>query len=192
MRLRRASTVAMAMLLGAMGAVMVESPAGAKSSIGTGVYQCEVNADSGTVTFLPAWSDTGTGKVKAVVHFTVPNTGAPGSCSGGNPDASGLAISGSGSFKFDNGSCDDRNGTGTGKLTFVYSGTSLRKSTVKGTFEAVSGGLGVASQAITVSGSYAHSGATIALITASPNGTTGSCSSGITSMRFGAVDLQTI
>ena len=74
-------------------AVAGGSPAWARARTGTGTYSC--SHETGSVQFSPAWTDTGTGKVKATVDILI------SACSGGTPLVSSAQLTGH--FKFANG-----------------------------------------------------------------------------------------
>ena len=74
-------------------AVAGGSPAWAKATTGTGTYSC--SHEIGSVQFSPAFSDTGTGKVKATVDISLSD------CSGGAPSVSSAQLTGH--LKFANG-----------------------------------------------------------------------------------------
>jgi hypothetical protein len=74
-------------------AVAGGGPAWAKATTGTGTYSC--SHEIGSVQFSPAFTDTGTGKVKATVDVSL------SACSGGTPSVPSAQLTGH--FNFANG-----------------------------------------------------------------------------------------
>jgi hypothetical protein len=95
-------------------AVAGGSPAWARATTGTGTYSC--SHETGSVQFSPAFTDTGTGKVKATVDVSL------SACSGGTPSVPAAQLTGH--FNFANGgsTCSSESAVNIlGKLHLGYS-----------------------------------------------------------------------
>ena len=176
-RHRVGATIVSAILASTLGTVIAVAPAAAKTPVGTGTVACNNNA-SGSITYTPAFSDTGQGKVKAAIAVTFMN------CSGGSPAPSSVTVSGK--LKFPNGEneCTEAtNALPTGKLKLTYGGLAKpSKTTATVFFVAQSGVLGWAGN---VSGSYAATNQVNIGPAILMGGTVvGNCTSGITSIQI--------
>jgi len=152
--------------LGVVFASVVVPPVSAGGPQGTGTYTC--NDATGKISFTPAWSDSGTGKVTGQFTFTA--TG----CSGGSPAPT--KVSGSGTIHFANGeqTCEIE-AIGKAKTTLTYQ-PSVEPSVLKGGAAIINSGSGF-SPGGRVSGSY-PSHAAFGEFLGTP---TGGCATGITS-----------
>lgn len=155
-------------------AVAGGSPAWARATTGTGTYSC--SHETGNVQFSPAWTDTGTGKVKATVDISL------SACSGGTPSV--LSAQLTGHFNFANGgsTCSSEAHVNIlGKLHLRYS-NGARKSqlTLASGSNIGIGEVGMGDVAVemsgTVTGSYP---ATDALDEVTGPPPTGNCTTGV-------------
>ncbi len=112
-----------------IGVMTDTSAVAGATSLGSGTYSCSppLNAPMGTVTFVPAWSDSGTGTVRAKVSLVA------GGCSGGSPTPTRVTVKGK--FTFANGGGDCSSGIAsvvTLKLTYQ---PKVRPSALQATFD---------------------------------------------------------
>lgn len=158
-------------------AVAGGSPAWARATTGTGTYSC--SHETGSVQFSPAWTDTGTGKVKATVDISL------SACSGGTPSVSSAKLTGH--FNFANGgsTCSSETHVNIlGKLHLRYSNGAKKSELTLGSGSNIGiGEEGTGDAAVemsgTVTGSYP---ATSALDEVTGPPPSGNCTTGVQAM----------